>query len=200
MSAFGIASGRTFAFRQLPPPKQIKQRWMVLFQKAVYLRTVNSIRKCNFWIVNLGVAKTQMKKILSYLLIIVIVATLFYRFCYPYKKDRAATYVATHCLSRSHHCCAWFVMKGIIAGGEPCIILPAWAYEYYLPFIGFEEVSETNYKHEVGDIVVFPAVKGHKCGHIAMWDGTQWVSDFKQKNFIVAPEYRGSKYKFYRHK
>ena len=141
-----------------------------------------------------------MKKILSHLLIIVIVATLFYRFCYPYKEDRAATYVATHCLSRSHNCCAWFVMKGIIAGGEPCIILPAWAYEYYLPLIGFEEVSETNYKHEVGDIVVFPAVKGHNYGHIAMWDGTQWVSDFKQKNFIVAPGYRGSNYKFYRHK
>lgn len=91
-------------------------------------------------------------------------------------------------------------MKAIIAGGEPCIILPAWGYEYYLPFIGFEEVSEANYKHEVGDIVVFPAVKGHKYGHIAIWNGTQWVSDFKQKNFIVASAYSEADYKLYRHK
>lgn len=141
-----------------------------------------------------------MKKVLSILLAIVVAATLFYRFCYPYKEGRAAAYVDTHCLSRSHNCCAWYVMKAIIAGGEPCVILPAWAYVYYLPFIGFEELSDTNYKHEVGDIVVFPAVKGHKYGHIAMWDGTQWVSDFKQKHFIVSPAYSGCHYRLYRHK
>ena len=141
-----------------------------------------------------------MKKLLSILLVIVIAATLFYRFCYPYNEERAATYVTTHCLSKSYHCCAWYVMKAIIAGGEPCIILPAWAYRYYLPLIGFEEVSEADYQNEVGDLVVFPAVKHHIFGHIAMWNGTQWVSDFKQKNFIVAPGYAGSKYKFYRHK
>jgi len=33
-----------------------------------------------------------------------------------------------------------------------------------------------------------------------MWNGQQWVSDFKQKNIIVANEYRDAKYKVFRHK
>ena len=141
-----------------------------------------------------------MKKGLSILLVFVVAATLFYRFCYPYKEDRAATYVTTHCLSKSYKCCAWYVMKGIIAGGEPCIIAPAWAYRYILPCIGFEEIDTADWHEQVGDLVVFPAVKGHKWGHIAMWNGTQWVSDFKQKNFVVSPGYNGCHYRIYRHK
>ena len=140
------------------------------------------------------------KKVLSILLVIVVVATLSYRFCYPYKEDRAATYITTHCLPKSRTWCAWYVMKAIIAGGEPCPIAPAWAYRYILPCIGFEEIDTADWHKQVGDLVVFPAVKGHKWGHIAMWNGTQWVSDFKQKNFIVSPGYNGSHYRIYRHK
>lgn len=37
----------------------------------------------------------KIKKVLSLLLAVVVVATLFCRFCYPYKEDRAATYSYT---------------------------------------------------------------------------------------------------------
>ena len=33
----------------------------------------------------------------------------------------------------------------------------------------------------IGDITVFDKCDGHKHGHIDMWCGRQWVSDFKQE-------------------
>ena len=36
---------------------------------------------------------------------------------------------------------------------------------------------------QAGDIAVFGSTTAHSHGHIAAWDGTQWVSDFKQPNF-----------------
>lgn len=50
-----------------------------------------------------------------------------------------------------------------------------------------------------GDIAAFGAVSGHAYGHIAMWNGTQWVSDFKQSSFWVANQYSvEKKYAIYR--
>ena len=45
-----------------------------------------------------------------------------------------------------------------------------------------------------GDVAVIPAVKGHPAGHMAMYDGHQWVSDFKQAHGVYpAAEYREGK-------
>lgn len=112
--------------------------------------------------------------------------------------DTAAKLLTENALSRSHNCCAWFVMRAMQTGGSPSIILPAWAYEYYLPLVGWKEIKEEAYTPQKGDICVFPHVKHHIFGHIAMWNGEQWISDFKQKNIIVNKAY--SDYKVYRHK
>ena len=49
-----------------------------------------------------------------------------------------------------------------------------------------------------GDIVVFDSVTGHQYGHIAMWTGTEWISDFKQKNIIVNKAYNDGKSSIFR--
>lgn len=116
-----------------------------------------------------------------------------------FNAKKASEYITSQALSKSHNCCAWYVMKAMWVGGKPVYILPAWGYEYILPSMGFEEVSRKNYEPKEGDIVVFPRINGHIFGHIAMWNGKQWVSDFKQKNFAVAKEYEKSAYKYYRH-
>ena len=54
---------------------------------------------------------------------------------------------------------------------------------------GFENVNE-NEGLMVGDIVVFQPIGGRKFGHIAIWNGKQWVSDFKQRSIIVHSDYR----------
>ena len=113
-----------------------------------------------------------------------------------YNIDKVVEHLNSHALSHSHTCCAWFVMRAMHAGGCPIGIFPAYAYSKVLPYYGFKEVKADKYQQ--GDIVVFPAVKGHKWGHIAMWNGTQWVSDFKQKNIIVSNAYRNAENKIFR--
>ena len=55
------------------------------------------------------------------------------------------------------------------------------------------------FKVKKGDIIVFPAIKNHIFGHIAIWNGEQWVSDFKQKSMFPASGYRFTKYKIFRY-
>ena len=74
----------------------------------------------------------------------------------------------------------------------------AYMYKDILPDLGFKEVATTNYTPKKGDIAVFPAISGHKHGHIAMYNGSQWVSDFKQNSFFVASGYEKSNYKIFR--
>lgn len=47
------------------------------------------------------------------------------------------------------------------------------------------------YKPEAGDIAVIPNVHGGRPeGHIAMYNGKEWVSDFRQKDMWGGPLYR----------
>ncbi|WP_226294207.1 glycoside hydrolase family 24 protein [Aquimarina algicola] len=71
----------------------------------------------------------------------------------------------------------------------------------YGPFLlhkGFVEVSNEDYKK--GDIVVIESFSGHKAGHIQIYNGENWVSDFIQNYFYPGRAYRKAKpnYKTYR--
>lgn len=57
----------------------------------------------------------------------------------------------------------------------------------YGPFLlkhGASVVLNQEYKPEEGDIVVFSKNKAHAFGHIEMYNGEGWVSDFKQHSMI----------------
>lgn len=114
-----------------------------------------------------------------------------------YNTEAAADYASRHTLKRSHRWCAGWVMKGLWRGGCFVGLYPAWMYKYVLPLYGFDEVKPSAYRK--GDIVVYPAVGKHIWGHIAIYDGKQWVSDFKQKHLIVAPAYKKVKPIFFRY-
>jgi type VI secretion system secreted protein VgrG len=43
-------------------------------------------------------------------------------------------------------------------------------------------VSPDSYTPQKGDVAVFAGSDAHPHGHITIFDGKQWVSDFKQKN------------------
>jgi len=56
----------------------------------------------------------------------------------------------------------------------------------YGPFLlrhGAKTVSPDSYNPQVGDVVVFDKTSQHPFGHIEMYDGHQWVSDFMQHGF-----------------
>lgn len=118
---------------------------------------------------------------------------------FNYKPMQASDYVTEHAGARSKNCCAWYVMKALWSGDCYVPIVRACDYEYVLPMYGFYKIKKTE-PLQKGDIVVFPAIKHHPFGHIAMWNGRQWVSNFKQKHLIVASGYRYTKYAIYRHK
>lgn len=68
--------------------------------------------------------------------------------------------------------------------------------------VGFT-VIDKRYDREIGDIRVFPHTSAtHPAGHVDMWDGRHWVSDFIEKGdcpgIMYLNEYNSGNYKVYR--
>ena len=101
---------------------------------------------------------------------------------YSYNINKAATFITDNALNKSKCCCALYVMRAMNAGGCPIGIYPAWMYKDVLPYYGFKEIDSNNYIPKKGDIIVIEKSKAHFWGHIAMYNGNQWISDFKQKS------------------
>lgn len=86
--------------------------------------------------------------------------------------------------------CAKYVRLAIEAGGwkipSP---RPLYAKDYgpKLLEIGFKEIPADGYKPKKGDVVVLQPPKGEKAGHMQMWNGSRWVSDFRQKTNDIYP-------------
>ena len=106
-----------------------------------------------------------------------------------WNPQAAAEYATQNAEKRSKGLCAMYVRRAIIAGGIPLYRAgDAWRYKYLLPMLGFDKVEDAK-NLKAGDIVVFQPIGGRKFGHIAMWNGRQWVSDFKQRSIIVHRDY-----------
>ena len=125
--------------------------------------------------------------------------------CYKFNIDRATTYLTEHGRNKSIHCCAWYTMRALQVGGCPAIILPAQWYRYYMPLVQFKEIPKEGYNPQKGDVVVFERPSGRSWkktsqwwGHIAMYNGEQWISDFKQKR--MNPYKQDVPYRLYRSK
>ena len=94
----------------------------------------------------------------------------------------------------THHGCATWVRTGLEKGGLNTDGRPtyAWRYEEYLPKIGFKEIVTIingnigSYKPEPGDIATYMKYNNpNKAGHICLYTGVQWCSDFRQNNMDV---------------
>ncbi len=107
----------------------------------------------------------------------------------------AAAYADKNAKPASTGYCAQYVREALAAGGYTDLNAnhPPDAYQYgpYLTKDGFVPVASngTSYSPKEGDVVVFQPVTGHDAGHIALYDGTQWVSDFKQKSMYASTDY-----------
>ena len=124
---------------------------------------------------------------------------------YNFDADKAANYLTENGQDKSTHCCAWYTMRALQAGGCPAVILPAQWYRYFMPLVQFEELTLDGYVPQKGDVVVFerPVWRSWKrisqwWGHIAMYNGEQWISDFKQKE--MNPYKKTVPYRIYRYK
>lgn len=71
--------------------------------------------------------------------------------------------------------------------------------------LGFHEIDVTNpdtFHFMKGDVMVMqPYIGGSPHGHVAGFDGSEWISDFRQTDFWAGPGYRSERpsYAVYRY-
>lgn len=104
-------------------------------------------------------------------------------------NSNAAPAIAAARASRAAHSsstgrCALYVRKALQAAGYEFTPNPS-AYQYAtrgtLAKAGFVKISN-NTPPQVGDVVVFDRSAKHRHGHIQIFDGSNWVSDFRQSD------------------
>jgi hypothetical protein len=119
--------------------------------------------------------------------------------------DKAVQYLDSHAQPHSIHRCAHYTADAITmpaAGGQPMTrVEDAKNFGPQLEAAGFREVTDGTLQK--GDVAVIqPYAGGNPSGHMTMFDGTNWVSDFNQgPSMYPGPGYRAKKppYKIYRY-
>jgi len=106
------------------------------------------------------------------------------------KARKAADYATSHAYSSSQGWCAKYVANALIYGGGFSFTRQGSAYMYHsngiLRNIGFSENSNVLSSPNKGDIcVTMPPSNAYPDGHIAIYNGSKWVSDFIQNSVNV---------------
>jgi len=118
-----------------------------------------------------------------------------------WNKQIALQYLRSHAESQSHHRCAEYTRKAIEAGGVKLSRThDAKDYGRSLLSAGFSEVPPGS-TLIAGDIAIIqPYTGGNPGGHMTMFDGAVWISDFTQRSMYPGPGYRKTHplYKIYR--
>jgi hypothetical protein len=139
------------------------------------------------------------KKLLKVIGCIIVVIFIWNHLPYYYNNDKVADYITKNAAPKSRTMCAGYVIIAMWHGRCPIGLIPAYAYNKTLPQIGFEEIPLKGYKPKKGDISVVPSNSKHPFGHIAVYNGKQWVSDFKQHHILPSRAYKANgKYQIFR--
>ena len=106
----------------------------------------------------------------------------------------AAARAARAAHSRTIGLCARYVRQALQSAGYDFTPNPS-AYQYAtrgtLAQAGFVKLSNDNYQPQVGDVAVFNRSSKNPHGHIQIYDGSQWVSDFRQSKFSPYSSHNG---------
>ena len=99
--------------------------------------------------------------------------------------NAAADYVSSHAGAQSQHRCAEFVANALQYGGGFVFDRQRSAYMYHtngiLSKLGFTEIDRPSSPLK-GDVYVQMNTASHGDGHMAMYDGRNWCSDFRQNS------------------
>jgi hypothetical protein len=102
-------------------------------------------------------------------------------------REKLASWMDAHALAYSSHHCALFCRLGMEAAGMSTADRPlsgdAADYGPFLLRHGAQVVPLNSYTPQVGDTVIFDKTAQHPNGHMEMYDGHHWISDFMQHSF-----------------
>ena len=70
----------------------------------------------------------------------------------------------------------------------------------FLNFPSRDAFSSTMNPFQSGDVAVFQATPASEHGHMQMYDGNDWISDFIQTQFSPGPSFNAAKVQIYRHR
>lgn len=105
----------------------------------------------------------------------------------PSDVGQLVGWLDSHAYVSSTHRCAASVRQAMEAAGISTTDRPASGDAGdYGPFLlrhGARVVQPESYEPQAGDIAVFDKTDDHPAGHIQVYDGHQWVSDFVQHTF-----------------
>ena len=115
--------------------------------------------------------------------------------------NAAADYISSHAGAKTQRKCAHFVADGLQYGGGFVFERQNSAYQYHtngiLTKLGFTEIDRPSSPLK-GDMYVQMNTPSHKDGHIAMYDGRNWCSDFRQNSDQIYSSDAGERY-YYRY-
>lgn len=115
---------------------------------------------------------------------------------------KAVEHLTEHAHSASKRKCATYTRQAIAAGGIT-VANTASAKDYgpNLVSAGFAPLAFSPATYMRGDVVVIKAIAGHPDGHMAMFDGQRWISDFVQGGLYPGSGYRKAQpgFSVYRH-
>ncbi|MFZ0866751.1 MAG: CHAP domain-containing protein [Candidatus Sulfotelmatobacter sp.] len=108
----------------------------------------------------------------------------------PIDKDKLVAKIDSIATKASNHICAKncriaFEAAGMNTAGHP---VDAKDYGPFLLSHGATNIAmDDQYQPQKGDVIVFEGTDKHKHGHIEIFDGSIWVSDFKQRGVSPYP-------------
>jgi hypothetical protein len=107
-------------------------------------------------------------------------------------KTKALAALAANAQPMSLGRCAQYTRQAIEAGGLTLVhCTSADDYGASLLAVGFVAVTPPPNPYLPGDVGIVQAIPGHPFGHMAMFDGTNWISDFVQLHGLYpGPAYR----------
>lgn len=122
-------------------------------------------------------------------------------------KAKAVEYLNNHAQPGSLGRCAEYVRRAIEAGGVALTRhQSAKDYGPSLTAVGFLEIvsghADASYQHQAGDVGIIQPIAHQPDGHMTMFNGSNWVSDFVQNHGIYpGPSYRSAQpaYAIYRY-
>lgn len=104
--------------------------------------------------------------------------------------DAALSHLRSHACAHSVGLCAEYVREAIQAGGLVIGRVPS-AKDYGPSLLHAGFIGVTDSTPQAGDVAIIAPIDGHPHGHMCMYDGNGWVSDFRQLHGV----YPGAAYR-----